>query len=83
MTEKEKALRKGIIMGLGLQGIWTPELENIIFNEITEAFINIMERETPLKILQFETGCFEEDSGLRDDILDAMIAFKKINIYEK
>jgi hypothetical protein len=31
----EQALRKGISMGLGSQGIWTPELENVMFDEIT------------------------------------------------
>lgn len=30
----EEKLRKGIKMGLGSQGIWNPELENIMFNEI-------------------------------------------------
>jgi hypothetical protein len=33
-------------------------------------------REQALKILQDETGSFEETSRLREDILDAMIAFK-------
>jgi hypothetical protein len=33
-------------------------------------------REQALKILQDETGSFEEASRLRDDVLDAMIAFK-------
>lgn len=37
-------------------------------------------RDKALKILQDETGSFEESSRLRDDILDAMIAFKKDNI---
>jgi hypothetical protein len=31
----EQALKKGISMGLGSQGIWTPELENVMFHEIT------------------------------------------------
>lgn len=34
-------------------------------------------RKLALKILQEETGSFAEQSRLRDDILDAMIAFKK------
>jgi len=33
-------------------------------------------REQALKILQDETGSFEETSRLREDILDAMITFK-------
>ena len=33
-------------------------------------------KEQALKILQDETGLFEETSRLREDILDAMIAFK-------
>jgi hypothetical protein len=37
-------------------------------------------RDKALKILQEETGSFEESSRLRDDVLDAMIAFKKGNI---
>ena len=37
-------------------------------------------RDKALKILQEETGSFEESSRLRDDVLDAMIAFKKSNI---
>jgi hypothetical protein len=37
-------------------------------------------RELALKILQEETGSFEEQSRLRDDILDAMVSFKKGNI---
>jgi hypothetical protein len=37
-------------------------------------------RDKALKILQDETGSFEETSRLREDILDAMIAFKKGNI---
>jgi len=37
-------------------------------------------RNKALKILQYETGSFEESSRLRDDILDAMIVFKKGNV---
>lgn len=37
----EQALRKGINWGLGSQGIWTPELEDIMFNEITNAALRI------------------------------------------
>lgn len=37
----EQALRKGINMGLGSQGIWTPELEDIMFNEITDEALRI------------------------------------------
>ena len=37
----EQALRKGIKMGLGSQGIWTPELEDIMFNEITSEALRI------------------------------------------
>ncbi len=37
-------------------------------------------RDLALKILQEETGSFAEQSRLRDDVLDAMIAFKNKNI---
>ena len=37
----EQALRKGINMGLGSQGIWTPELEDVMFNEITNEALRI------------------------------------------
>jgi hypothetical protein len=37
----EKALRRGISMGLGSQGIWTPELENVMFDEITNKALRI------------------------------------------
>jgi len=37
-------------------------------------------RDKALKILQDETGSFQELSRLRDDVLDAMIVFKKCNI---
>ena len=37
-------------------------------------------RDKALQILQKETGSFEESSRLRDDVLDAMIAFKKGNV---
>jgi len=37
----EQALRKGINWGLGSQGIWTPELEDIMFKEITNAALRI------------------------------------------
>jgi uncharacterized CHY-type Zn-finger protein len=34
MEFDEKSLRKGIQFGLGSQGIWTPELEDVMFEEI-------------------------------------------------
>ena len=37
----EQALRRGINMGLGSQGIWTPELENVMFDEITNEALRI------------------------------------------
>lgn len=37
----EQALRKGINIGLGSQGIWTPELEDVMFNEITNEALRI------------------------------------------
>ena len=37
----EQALRKGINMGLGSQGIWTPELENVMFDEIINESLRI------------------------------------------
>ena len=37
----EQALRKGINMGLGSQGIWTPELEDVMFYEITNEALRI------------------------------------------
>lgn len=37
-------------------------------------------REKALQILQEETGSFEEQSRLREDVIDAMIAFKKGDI---
>ena len=37
----EQALRKGIQFGLGSQGIWTPELEDVMFNEITNEALRI------------------------------------------
>jgi hypothetical protein len=37
----EQALRKGINMGLGSQGIWTPELENVMFDEIINEALRI------------------------------------------
>lgn len=37
----EQALRKGLRFGLGSQGIWTPELEDIMFNEITNEALRI------------------------------------------
>lgn len=35
MTFNEESLRKGIQFGLGSQGIWTHELEDKIFEEIS------------------------------------------------
>jgi hypothetical protein len=37
----EQALRRGIRMGLGSQGIWTPELEDVMFAEITDKALRI------------------------------------------
>jgi hypothetical protein len=37
----EQALRRGISMGLGSQGIWTPELEDVMFDEITNKALRI------------------------------------------
>ena len=37
----EESLRKGIQFGLGSQGIWTPELEDIMFNKITNEALRI------------------------------------------
>ena len=34
MTFNEESLRKGIQFGLGSKGIWTPELEDEMFEEI-------------------------------------------------
>jgi hypothetical protein len=60
----KKSLRKGIIIGLGSQGIWTPNLENTMYNAITERLYNTMTK---------ETVPFEKECGLIEDILDAMI----------
>lgn len=40
MTFNEESLRKGIQFGLGSQGIWTPELENKMFEEIKNQALN-------------------------------------------
>jgi len=37
----EQTLRKGINKGLGSQGIWTPELENVMFDEIINEALRI------------------------------------------
>ncbi len=33
----ETKIRKGIQFGLGSQGIWTPELENLLWEEISKS----------------------------------------------
>jgi hypothetical protein len=37
----EQALREGINMGLGSQGIWTPELADVMFDEIASKALRI------------------------------------------
>jgi hypothetical protein len=44
-------LRKGINWGLGSQGIWTPELEDMMFKEITNAALRMRDVSNRRKLL--------------------------------
>jgi hypothetical protein len=37
-THDESVIRAGLRLGLGSQGIWTPELEDIVLKEILEQY---------------------------------------------
>lgn len=52
----EQALRKGIRFGLGSQGIWTPELEDIMFNEITDEALSIHDVSNFSGVIRTERG---------------------------
>jgi hypothetical protein len=47
MEFDEKSLRKGIQFGLGSQGIWTPELEDVMFEEIKNQALSQHDAITP------------------------------------
>ena len=53
----EQALRKGINMGLGSQGIWTPELEDVMFNEITNEALRIHDVVGRSEQFKCDCGC--------------------------
>ena len=66
----EQALRKGINMGLGSQGIWTPELEGVMFNEITNESLRIHDVSGQVCGCckkQLTAGAFPKWFCLRDD----------------
>ncbi len=50
MIFNEESLRKRINMGLGSQGIWTPELEEIMFNEISNQSLSDVPPERTMEL---------------------------------
>lgn len=61
----EQSLKKGIRIGLGSQGIWTPELENVMFDEITNEALRIHDvvgqcEQLPLDFVKWYSGMEQE-----------------------
>jgi hypothetical protein len=73
-TFDEQALRRGVNMGLGSQGIWTPELENLMFDEITNEALRIDDFAGKSEIMIDEIiEQYEDETFLKADGFDEAI----------
>lgn len=77
-----QVLRKGISMGLGSQGIWTPELEDVIFNEIinnTLPINEVVDISEQLKSFLDYVDIRYSQKGTRDKIVAEFLSLEKVS----
>ena len=74
MEFDEKSLRKGIQFGLGSQGIWTPELEDVMFEEIKNQALSQHDVSGMLKsFVSYAESRSISDININDDTIEYFI----------